>query len=75
MIINNFIKIFPLNFDEPLKTIHYNAEGVVNYTSLLYLPSNQPFDLFNPDRKNRIKLYVQKVFISDDCEKHNSCLA
>ena len=63
-----FYNNISFNFDEPLKTIHFNAEGVLNYTSLLYLPSKQPFDLFNPERKNKIKLYVQKVFISDDCE-------
>ena len=63
-----FYKSISFNFDDPLKTIHYNAEGVINYSALLYLPSNQPFDLFNPERKNKIKLYVQKVFISDDCE-------
>ena len=63
-----FYNNISFNFDEPIKTIHFNAEGVLNYTSLLYLPSKQPFDLFNPERKNKIKLYVQKVFISDDCE-------
>ena len=56
------------NFDEPLKTIHYNAEGVISYKALVYLPTNQPMDLFNADRKNKIKLYVQKVFITDECE-------
>ena len=56
------------NFDEPLKTIHYNAEGVISYKALLFLPTNQPMDLFNTERKNKIKLYVQKVFITDECE-------
>ena len=56
------------NFDEPLKTIHYNAEGVISYKALLFLPTNQPMDLFNAERKNKIKLYVQKVFITDECE-------
>jgi len=63
-----FYKNISFNFDDPLKTIHYNAEGVVNYSTLLYFPSTQPFDLFSPERKNKIKLYVHKVFISDDCE-------
>ncbi len=52
-------------YDEPLKTIHFKAEGVVNYTALLYLPKTQPQDLYHPDRKNKLKLYVNKVFISD----------
>ncbi len=56
------------NFDEPLKTIHYNAEGVISYKALVFLPTNQPMDLFNAERKNKIKLYVQKVFITDECE-------
>ena len=64
-----FYKTISYNFDDPLKTIHYNAEGVINYTALLYLPTNQPMDLFNPERKNKIKLYVQKVFITDDCNE------
>ncbi len=52
-------------YDEPLITIHFKAEGVVNYTALLYLPKSQPQDLYHPDRKNKLKLYVNKVFISD----------
>ncbi len=52
-------------YDEPLTTIHFKAEGVVNYTALLYLPKSQPQDLYHPDRKNKLKLYVNKVFISD----------
>ena len=57
------------NFDDPLKTIHYNAEGVINYKALLYLPTNQPMDLFNSEKKNKIKLYVQKIFITDECDE------
>ena len=52
-------------YDEPLTTIHFKAEGVVNYTALLYLPKSQPQDLYHPDRKNKLKLYVNKLFISD----------
>ena len=63
-----FYNNISFNFDEPLKTIHPNAEGVINYKALLYLPTNQPMDLFQQDRKNKIKLYVQKIFITDDCE-------
>ena len=64
-----FYNNISFNFDEPLKTIHYNAEGVINYKALLYFPTNQPMDLFQQDRKNKIKLYVQKVFITDDCDE------
>ena len=63
-----FYNNISFNFDEPLKTIHFNAEGVINYKALLYLPTNQPMDLFQQDRKNKIKLYVQKIFITDDCD-------
>ena len=63
-----FYNNISFNFDEPLKTIHYNAEGMISYKALVYLPTNQPMDLFNADRKNKIKLYVQKVFITDECE-------
>ena len=64
-----FYNNISFNFDDPLKSIHYNAEGVINYKALIFIPTNQPMDLFNPDRKNKIKLYVQKVFITDDCEE------
>ncbi len=63
-----FYNNISFNFDEPLRTIHYNAEGVISYKALVYLPTNQPMDLFNADRKNKIKLYVQKVFITDECD-------
>ena len=64
-----FYNNISFNFDEPLKIIHYNAEGVINYKALLYVPTNQPMDLFQSDRKNKIKLYVQKVFITDECDE------
>ena len=64
-----FYNNISFNFDDPIKTIHYIAEGVINYKTLLFLPTNQPMDLFNQDRKNKIKLYVQKIFITDDCEE------
>ena len=64
-----FYNNISFNFDEPLKTIHFNAEGVINYKALLFLPTNQPMDLFNSERKNKIKLYVQKVFITDECDE------
>ena len=55
-------------FDQPAITIHYHAEGRHEYTVLLFVPSSRPFDLFDPSRKGRIKLYVKRVFITDDAE-------
>ena len=55
-------------FDEPALTIHFRAEGRQEYTALAFVPSTRPFDLFDPDRKGRIKLYVKRVFITDDAE-------
>ncbi|MEE2761626.1 MAG: molecular chaperone HtpG [Pseudomonadota bacterium] len=56
-------------FDDPWLTLHNRAEGKIEYTNLLYVPSSKPFDLMNPDRKHRVKLYVKRVFITDDCEE------
>lgn len=53
-------------FDEPWLTLHFRAEGVIEYAGLLFVPTSQPFDLFNPDRKSALKLYVKRVFITDD---------
>ena len=55
-------------FDDPWLTLHNAVEGVVSYTNLLFVPSSPPFDLFHPDRKGHVKLYVKRVFITDDCE-------
>lgn len=54
-------------FDDPWLVIHNTVEGVVSYTSLLFVPSNAPFDLFDAERKPKVKLYVKRVFITDDC--------
>ncbi|MGE5271791.1 MAG: molecular chaperone HtpG [Thiohalocapsa sp.] len=53
-------------FDEPWLTLHARAEGVLEYTLLLFVPSQKPFDLFDPERKSRVKLYVRRVFITDE---------
>lgn len=55
-------------FDAPWLTIHAKAEGTLEYNSLLFIPGTKPFDLFEPERKNRVKLYVRRVFITDDCQ-------
>jgi molecular chaperone HtpG len=52
----------------PFMTIHNKAEGTLEYTNLLFIPAMKPFDLFHPDRKGRLKLYVKKVFISEELE-------
>ncbi|MEM6761320.1 MAG: molecular chaperone HtpG, partial [Pseudomonadota bacterium] len=53
-------------FDTPALTIHTRAEGRQEYTALLFVPEMAPFDLFDPDRKGRVKLYVRRVFITDE---------
>lgn len=55
-------------FDEPWLTLHNRVEGKIEYTNLLFVPSSQPLDLFQPERKTHVKLYVRRVFITDDCE-------
>jgi molecular chaperone HtpG len=56
-------------FDKPWMTLHFKVEGVLEYAGLLFVPSTRPFDLFDPDRKNRLKLYVKRVFITDSCDE------
>lgn len=52
-------------FDAPWHVMHNRVEGTLNHTSLLFVPSTQPFDLFEPERKSHVKLYVNRVFISE----------
>lgn len=52
--------------DDPYLRIHHKAEGTVEYTALLFIPGIRPFDLFHPDRARRVKLYVKRVFITDE---------
>ena len=53
-------------FDDPAMTLHYRAEGRQSYAVLLFAPSQAPYDLFDPARKGHIKLYVRRVYITDD---------
>ncbi|MGH7075027.1 MAG: molecular chaperone HtpG [Stellaceae bacterium] len=53
-------------FDEPWLTIHWKAEGALEYSGLLYIPSQKPFDLFEVERKAKVKLYVRRVYITDE---------
>ncbi len=55
-------------FDDPAMTLHYRAEGRQSYAVLLFAPSNKPLDPFEPQRKGKVKLYVRRVFISDDAD-------
>ncbi|MBY5690410.1 molecular chaperone HtpG [Rhizobium leguminosarum] len=55
-------------YDEPALTVHFRAEGRQEYTALAFIPGTQPFDMFDPERKGRMKLYVKRVFITDDAD-------
>ncbi len=54
--------------DEPWSWLHFRVEGMMEYTGLLFIPTQRPYDLFDPQRKHGVKLYVKRVFITDDCE-------
>ncbi|WP_417431003.1 molecular chaperone HtpG [Kiloniella sp.] len=56
-------------YDDPWLREHFRVEGVLEYSGLLYIPGSKPFDLFHPDRKHGVKLYVRRVFITDDCQE------
>lgn len=57
-----------LQMDEPWMTIHWRAEGAIEYSNLLMIPSMKPFDLYDPRRHHGVKLYVKRVFITDGVE-------
>lgn len=63
-----FYKHLTHDFQEPLRTIHYAAEGTIEFKALLYLPAEKPLDLLWGDSKRGLHLYIQRVFIMDDCE-------
>ncbi len=56
------------SFDEPGLTSHWRAEGAIEFSALLYIPTLRPWDLFDPSRKNFVKLYVRRVFITDSLD-------
>lgn len=62
---NEFYHHISRNFDTPWLRLHFKAEGSIEYTGLLFIPSEAPYDLFQPDRQQSLKLYVNRVFISD----------
>jgi molecular chaperone HtpG len=55
-------------FDDPWAKLHVKAEGVVSYQALLFVPGSRPFDLYDPQRRHGVKLYVKRVFITEDLE-------
>ncbi len=66
---NEFYKHISHDYTDPFKTIHYSAEGTLEFKALLYLPSKAPFDMFQHEGvKHGINLYVKRVFIMDNCE-------
>lgn len=64
-----FYKHISHDYADPLTWTHNRVEGKQEYTSLLYVPSQAPFDLWNRDQQHGLKLYVQRVFIMDDAEQ------
>ena len=66
---NEFYKHVSMDFTDPLTWIHSKVEGNQSYTSLLYIPTNPPFDLFDREHKKGVKLYVKRIFIMDDAEQ------
>jgi molecular chaperone HtpG len=56
-------------FDEPFARVHFTAEGALSYTALLFVPSHRPFDLYDPKRRHGVRLYVRRVFITDQLEE------
>ena len=66
---NEFYKHVSHDYTDPLKTIHYSAEGKIEFRALLYLPAKAPFDMFQQEgTKHGIHLYVKRIFIMDNCE-------
>jgi molecular chaperone HtpG len=63
-----FYKYLSHDFEAPAETIHYSAEGAVEFRALLYIPSHKPFDMMWGDSKRGLQLYIRRVFIMDDCE-------
>ncbi|AHE55371.1 molecular chaperone HtpG [Sphingomonas sanxanigenens] len=64
----DFYRSLAGQFDDPALTIHYRAEGLHEYNVLAFVPGSRPFDLFDPERAGRMKLYVRRVFITDEAE-------
>jgi len=66
---NEFYKHVGHDFEDPLAYIHSKVEGKLEYSSLLYIPTRAPFDLWDRQQRHGVKLYVKRVFIMDDAEQ------
>ncbi len=66
---NQFYQHISHDWNPPLERLHLKLEGTTEYTALLYIPSQAPFDLFNPEGKHGVHLYCKRVFIMDDCQE------
>ncbi len=64
----DFYRSLAGQFDQPALTLHYRAEGLHEYNVLAFIPETKPFDLFDPERAGRMKLYVRRVFITDEAQ-------
>jgi len=64
----DFYRGISSQYDEPAAIVHFRAEGRQEYSALAFVPGSRPFDLFDQDRKGRMKLYVRRVFITDDAD-------
>ncbi|MGH1377553.1 MAG: molecular chaperone HtpG [Alphaproteobacteria bacterium] len=65
---NDFYNHISNTSDQPLMTSHWSVEGAIEFSSLLYIPMQKPWDLFDPGRKNSVKLYIRRVFITDEMD-------
>lgn len=66
---NEFYKHIGHDFEDPLAHTHNKVEGKLEYTSLLYIPSRAPFDLWDREQRHGVKLYVRRIFIMDDAQQ------
>jgi molecular chaperone HtpG len=64
-----FYRRLTRDFDKPLAWKHFRVEGTQEFAGLLYIPRHPPFDLFSPDQKRGVRLYVKRVFVMEDCEE------
>lgn len=63
-----FYKHVTSDYEVPLETVHFKAEGTLEFSALLFVPKVAPFDLYDPASKRGVRLYVKRVFIMEDCE-------
>ena len=64
----NFYQSQFMAFDEPFIRLHNKSEGALEFTNLLFVPSRAPFDLYDPERKSKLNLYINRVFITNDLD-------